>query len=93
VLDIFIRVPWLSFGVAALFFGASWRVRSLLLVATSIVWLLYGVYEYLMHFRVLCTGECNIRVDLLLIYPILALLSISAIVTAAKQWHRQRDQF
>jgi len=89
VVDIFIRVPWLSFGVAALCLGACWRVRSLILIATSIAWLLYGVYEYLMHFRILCTGECNIRIDLFLIYPILALLSISAIVTTVKRCRRQ----
>ncbi|MEY4590464.1 MAG: hypothetical protein RL497_2540 [Pseudomonadota bacterium] len=37
----------------------------------SVLWLAYAVYEYLMYTRVLCSGECNIRVDLLLIYPVL----------------------
>jgi hypothetical protein len=44
-------------------------------VATGIVWLLYAVYETGMKQRWLCTGECNIRVDLLLVYPILLVLT------------------
>ena len=35
----------------------------------AFIWLFYAAYELLMYKRVLCTGECNIRVDLLLIYP------------------------
>jgi hypothetical protein len=38
---------------------------------TALGWCVYAVYEYLMYRRVLCSGECNIRVDLLLIYPVL----------------------
>jgi len=30
--------------------------------------LLYGIYEYQAE-RILCSGECNIRIDLLVIYP------------------------
>ena len=41
------------------------------LVVLVLAWVAYGVYEYLMYRRVLCSGECNIRVDLLLIYPLL----------------------
>jgi hypothetical protein len=39
---------------------------------------LYAAYETGMQQRWLCTGECNIRVDLLLIYPILLLASAGA---------------
>ena len=41
------------------------------LITLLVIWLSYSVYEFLMYKRVLCSGECNIRVDLLLIYPIL----------------------
>jgi hypothetical protein len=37
---------------------------------------------------VLCSGECNIRVDLLLIYPILLVLSIWTLVST---FRRKRD--
>jgi hypothetical protein len=52
------------------------RNRGALVLAIS--WLSYAGYEFLMYRRILCTGECNIRVDLLLIYP--ALLGASAVI-------------
>ena len=62
-------------------FGGFWRIagrRSFGVLACA--WVGYAVYEFLMFKRVLCTGECNIRVDLLL-YP--ALLGSSAWVALA----------
>ena len=47
---------------------------------TAFIWLFYGLYEYLMKRRILCSGECNIRVDLLLIYPVLLVISIASII-------------
>jgi hypothetical protein len=41
-------------------------------------WLLYGVYEFGIKQRWLCSGECNIRVDLLLIYPVLVIGLVAA---------------
>jgi hypothetical protein len=80
----FIAYPWAA-GVVAAAFGALWLVRPSRLVATAtFAWAAYGAYEYLMHARVLCSGECNIRVDLLVIYPVLAVLSLIALVRAAK---------
>ena len=84
-MDIFIRAPWLAFAVGAIFFALSRSTWSKLLITSATAWLLYGVYEYLMRFRVLCSGECNIRIDLLLIYPILLILSIIAIVMLVKR--------
>jgi len=45
------------------------------------IWGLYALYETGMQQRWLCTGECNIRIDLLLIYPALLLLTIIAAVS------------
>jgi hypothetical protein len=84
-MNIFIRAPWLAFAVGAIFFALSSSIWSKLLITTSTVWFLYGVYEYLMRFRVLCSGECNIRIDLLLIYPILLILSVIAVATLVKR--------
>ena len=84
-MNLLIRAPWLAFAVGAIFLAFSWPSRSTLAIAIAIAWFLYGVYEYLMHFRVLCTGECNIRVDLLLIYPILLILTILAIVVSLRR--------
>lgn len=51
--------------------------RKFLVLAAAAAWLLYLPYEYAMKFRILCSGECNIRIDLLLLYP--ALIIISAV--------------
>ena len=67
-------VPALLFGI-----GFLWRRRPLI-AGVAALWLGYAVYESLMKARVLCSGECNIRVDLLLITPLLWILSIWAVV-------------
>jgi hypothetical protein len=51
-----------------------WRLAGLL-------WLFYALYEVGMKQRWLCTGECTIRVDLLLIYPVLVIGLAAALVS------------
>jgi hypothetical protein len=58
--------------------------RKAIVAVAAVLWLLYVVYESLMYTRVLCSGECNIRVDLLLIYPILLFVTVTAIARAVK---------
>ena len=66
--------------VPALFFFVLFAFRRIpLILVTGILWLLYFPYELAMRYRILCTGECNIRVDLLLIYLILLIASIAAL--------------
>lgn len=71
--------PWLAFATAGAFAGMwLWRRARSAAVAAAL-WLAYGAYETLMHLRVLCSGECNIRVDLLLVYPVLLVVSLVAL--------------
>lgn len=75
------------FPIGALLIGGAFAVlaHSRKKVAPAIVavlWVAYGVYECLMYFRILCTGECNIRVDLLLIYPALLISTLVGIISA-----------
>jgi hypothetical protein len=66
VLGIMIAYPWMAFATAGVFVVLwLWRRAGSAAVAAAL-WIAYGVYETLKHVRVLCTGECNIRVDLLL---------------------------
>ncbi len=65
--------------ISVLFIWLNRNLRSRLVYLTGAVWLLYAAYEYLMYARILCTGECNIRTDLLIIYPILLFLSVIAV--------------
>ena len=63
-------------GLLAMLYWIS-RRRVILVAAGS--WFCYLPYEWGMKLRILCSGECNIRVDLLLIYPWLFLVSLTAI--------------
>ena len=76
----FIEWPLAALVPAALL-GAGFFVRQRkMLGITALLWLGYAIYESLMKARVLCSGECNIRVDLLLISPLLWILTLVAIV-------------
>ena len=75
--------PWLGL-IPAVLLLVLWVVSRLRLVlSTSALWLLYTGYEAAMAARVLCSGECNIRIDLLLIGPILIGLSAAALLVFA----------
>jgi hypothetical protein len=80
-LGIFILYPWLAVVIGVLFVTLGWRARRRGVVTIGVLWVLYSAYETGMQQRWLCTGECNIRVDLLLIYPILLLASAGAVLS------------
>ena len=64
--------------------------RNAALWVAASLWLFYIPYEYLMYRRVLCSGECNIRVDLLVIYPTLLAVTLAALGRAFwTRWQRQ----
>jgi hypothetical protein len=64
---IFIAYPLLAAlaGVFLLGLGRLTRRRTPAVVGG--LWLLYAAYEMGMHQRWFCSGECNIRIDLLAI--------------------------
>jgi hypothetical protein len=72
-------LPAIAFG---LLYWLS-RRRAALIAAGA--WLAYALYEESMRRRLLCSGECNIRVDLLALYPALVMLSAAAIVSAMRR--------
>ena len=84
LLGIFIVSPWLALVPAICLAVLFWWGRSKVAAAAAILWAGYAGYEYLMLMRVLCTGECNIRVDLLLIYPLLVLLLLGAVAASVR---------
>lgn len=71
--------PWLALIPAALLAALYWVSHRKLALAAAACWFCYLPYEWGMKLRILCSGECNIRVDLLLIYPLLLLVSLAAI--------------
>jgi hypothetical protein len=79
LLGIFIQWPWLTLVPIAAFGVLYARSRASSALAAALAWLGYLPYEYAMKLRWLCSGECNIRVDLLVLYPLLLLVSLIAI--------------
>ena len=75
---IFIEYPFLAAVVGIVLLGLVWRTRHRTAVGAGVVWLLYSVYELGMKQRWLCSGECDIRIDLLVIYPVLLLCLLAA---------------
>lgn len=75
LLGVFIGWPFMALLPAALFAFLYRRCRRPVVLAAALAWLAYFPWELAMKLRLLCTGECNIRVDLLLFYPLLLLLS------------------
>jgi hypothetical protein len=80
--SLFIEWPLLAVVPALVLLGLHRLSRRGLTLYAAGAWVLYVFYELAMHWRWLCSGECNIRVDLLLIYPVLALLTLAGIVAA-----------
>jgi hypothetical protein len=76
MLGIFIQWPFLALIPAALLAAAYAKCGKALALVAALAWLAYCPYEYAMKLRILCSGECNIRVDLLLLYPLLLALSV-----------------
>lgn len=94
-MNILLQSPWIAGLVAlGLWMLWKWRHRSSALAAST-TWALYCAYEYLMYARVLCSGECNIRIDLLAILPVIGLLALFAVLqsltsaTARAPLHRR----
>jgi hypothetical protein len=79
LLGVFILWPWLALVPVAAFGVLYARSRAGSALAAALAWLGYLVYESAIKMRWLCSGECNIRVDLLVLYPLLLLVSVIAL--------------
>jgi hypothetical protein len=84
ILGVFIGWPVLALAPAALFAALYFRCRRPVVLVAMLAWLAYFPYEQAMKLRILCSGECNIRVDLLLFYPLLMLVSVLALTVYFK---------
>jgi hypothetical protein len=65
--------------------------KNRLALAAGSLWGLYCLYEYAMKYRVLCSGECNIRIDLFVIYPTLVLALLVGIASGLHSIWRHHD--
>lgn len=84
LLGLFIAWPILALVPSTVFTVMYLHCRRLPILLAALAWMVYFAYEQAMKMRVLCSGECNIRVDLLLFYPLLLLVSILAVMAYLK---------
>jgi hypothetical protein len=89
--SLFIEFPLLAAAVGAAFVGLYLISRRSAAAVAAVAWLGYGAYELGMTLRWLCTGECNIRVDLLLIYPVLLAITVAGVVSVVR-WLARRQR-
>lgn len=75
----FVQWPLAALAPAALFLAAYFWKRGALCGLAAALWTLYTLYEHLMRWRVLCSGDCNVRADLLVLYPALFVVSVAAL--------------
>jgi hypothetical protein len=81
---IFIEYPILAAAIGAVLLAVGRRARRGVVVSVGVVWLLYAGYELGNQQRWWCSGECNIRIDLLVIYPVLLLGVVAAVVSLGR---------
>jgi len=73
----------------ALCFGVAWfHTGGASPAIATVTWLLYPLYEVWYQSR--CTGECNIRVDLVLIAAFLLVVSVLAVTSLVRGTLRKR---
>jgi hypothetical protein len=89
-LSILVEFPWLALLPVILLGVMGYRRHRAIAWIATVAWLLYAAYETAMSLKFLCPGECNIRVDLLLIYPVLLALTVAAVLDTALAARRAR---
>src|SRR5438045_9485882 len=77
VMAFFIKYPLLAAPIGLLLVGLGrWTHRGLATTA-GVMWLMYSLCEFAIKQRWLCRGDCDIRADLLLVYPVRLLRSVA----------------
>ncbi len=68
----------IGLALAMLFATARLYSRGIIVHAAVLLWI--GFVPYELWYRAHCTGECNVRADLVLLLPVLLVVSLAAIV-------------
>ena len=84
-IDLLTGHPLVALVPSLSFFILTFYTRRLTVAFAAIAWALYAAYEEAMTLHVFCPRGCNIRLDLILIYPILIALSIAGLVVGLRR--------
>jgi hypothetical protein len=85
VIGIFIEYPLLAAAIGVLLLGLGRLMHRRLAMGAGVMWLVYSLYEFAIKKRWLCTGDCDIRADVILIYPVLLLGTVVAVVSLLRK--------
>ena len=88
-MSVLIEQPSLALVPAVALLVGAIATRSRGAAMCGVLWAAYCGYEDLMKYRVLCAGECNIRVDLLAIYPLLLSAGVVGSCLVLRAWFRR----
>lgn len=82
---IFVAQPWLALLPAVVMF-LVWRWGpSRFALASAILWLLYAAWEYSIWQGLTCDEDCNIRVDLIVLAPVLLAMTLLGLFFAFRR--------
>jgi hypothetical protein len=81
VMAIFIEHPLLAAAIGILLVALGRILHRGLATAAGAMWFMYSLWEFGIKQRWLCRGDCDIRADLLFIYPVLLLGSVAAVAS------------
>ena len=90
LMSVLVGQPFLGLAPAAIFLVCFAITKSKWALVAGSLWLMYCPYELAMKFRWLCSGECNIRIDLLAIYPLLLAMSLAAVAAMCVAAYKRR---
>jgi hypothetical protein len=88
---ILIDYPVLALVPAVVFWILFAISKSRPVMMAGLVWLGYFAYEFGMKLRILCSGDCNVRIDLILVYPLLFFVSLAGLVKFAIALGKKTD--
>lgn len=89
---VLIQYPILAAVIGVTLLALGRRAGRRVAVGVGIAWIVYSLYEFSMKQRWLCSGECNIRIDLLLIYPVLVIGLVAAAVSLLRASRRRPSE-
>jgi hypothetical protein len=92
VMVVFVEHPYLAAIIGIFLLAVGWRTRRRTAKVVGVIWLLYALYETGMQQRLLCSGECNIRIDMLLISPVLLIGLLAAFVSLVRAMQSPRPR-
>ena len=77
---VFIEHPQYAAVIGILLVTLGRVLHRRLTTVAGVMWLMYSLWEFGIKQRWLCRGDCDIRADLIFIYPLLILGSVAALV-------------